>query len=198
MLRRGRRDPREPAELTLRLTPCLIRQTRLLDPPAELGRSAVVPCVFPKLPLNGLELLAQVELALLLGEPLLGVGRDLPAQLAHRDLALQQVNQSPKLGRDRVHLEELLPYGHLEGNHRCDKVDHVAGIGDVLHCDRQLVRQLSGCLHEPTEDIHHGTPQCVHLRGLTRLVPGYLDARDQIRLRPDPFQQSDPLDALDQ
>ena len=35
-------EPREPPELTLRFTPGLIRQTRLLDPSAQLGRSAVV------------------------------------------------------------------------------------------------------------------------------------------------------------
>ena len=52
-----------------------------------------------QLPLDGAQLLAQVVLALRLGEPLLGLGRDLPAQLAHRQLALEQVDQPAQLGR---------------------------------------------------------------------------------------------------
>src|SRR6266542_5485797 len=79
VLRRGRREAREPPELTLRLAPGLIGQPGFLDPAPELGRSAVAPLVLPELSLNGSELLAQVVLALLLGEPLLGIGRDLPA-----------------------------------------------------------------------------------------------------------------------
>jgi hypothetical protein len=134
VLRRGRRDAREPAELALCLTPCLIRQAGLLDPPAELGHLTIVPFVLPELSLNGSELLAQVIVALRLGQPLLGVSRDLLAQLAHGELALQQVNQSVELGRDRIHLKEFLPCGHVEGNHRRDEVDHVARIGDILHC----------------------------------------------------------------
>jgi hypothetical protein len=73
----------------------------------------------------------------------------------------------------------------------------VAGIGDVLGGDRQLVGQLRGHLDEPAEDLHHRPPESVHLRRLDRLVPGWLDPRDQIRLRPYPVQQPDPLDALD-
>ena len=196
MLRRGRRDAGEPAQLTLRLTPRLIGQAGLLDPAAELDHLTVAP-VLPELLLNGPELLAQVVLALLLGESLLGVGRDLPAELADGKLALQQVKQSAELGGDRVQLKELLPRGHREGNHRRDEVDRVAGVGDVLRRNRQLVGQFRRRLHEPAEDIHDRTAQSVHLRRLDRLVPGHLDPRDQVWLPPEPVQQPDPLDALD-
>ncbi len=57
------------------------------------------PSVLPELALDRAELLAQVELALLLGQPLLGVGGDLAAQLAHGQLALQQIDQPAQLGR---------------------------------------------------------------------------------------------------
>src|SRR5712692_5733983 len=122
VLRRGRQDGGEPVQLALRLAPRLVRQAGLLDPPAELGRLTVAPFVLPELPLDGSELLAQVELALLLGEPLLGFGRDLPAELAHGELAPQQVDQATELGRNRVRLQELLPRDHVEGHHRRDKV----------------------------------------------------------------------------
>ena len=92
MLRRGGRNAREPAQLPLRLTPCLLRQAGLLDPTAELGHLAIPPFLLPELPLNGAELFAQVLVTLRLGEPFLGVGRDLPAQLAHGELALQKVD----------------------------------------------------------------------------------------------------------
>ena len=123
--------PASRLELALRLAPRLVGQRRLLDPAAELGDLAAALFVLAELALNGSELLAQVVLALRLGEPLLGVGRDLPAQLAHGELALQQVDQSAELGRDRVHLEELLPRGQVERNQRRDEVGHVAGIGEL-------------------------------------------------------------------
>src|SRR5205807_237292 len=141
VLRRGRRDAGEPAQLTLRLTPRLIRQAGLLDPAAEFGHLSIAP-VLSELLLNRPELLAQVVFALLLGEPLLGVGRDLPAELAYGKLTLQQVKQSAELGGDWVQLKELLSRGYGEGNHRRDEVDRVAGIGDVLRPDRQLVGQF--------------------------------------------------------
>jgi hypothetical protein len=73
----------------------------------------------------------------------------------------------------------------------------VAGIGDVLCRRCQLIGQLRGDLHEPAENIHHSTPQRIHLCPRDHLVRGCLDSRDQIRLRADPVQQPDPLEALD-
>ena len=139
VLRRGRRDPGQPAQLTLGLTTRLVGQAGFLDPAAELGHLTVAPLVLPELALNGSELFAQVELALLRREPFLGFRRDLAAQLAHGDLALQQIHQSAELGGERIHLEERLPRGHVDGNHRRDEVDQVARLRDVLGRSRQLV-----------------------------------------------------------
>jgi hypothetical protein len=88
VLRRGRRDPRQPAQLPFHLALRLVRQVRFLDPAAELGHLTVALFVLPELALNGTELLAQVEIALRLREALLRVCRDLAAQLAYGELAL--------------------------------------------------------------------------------------------------------------
>src|SRR5207249_2223999 len=84
------------------VTRSLGAQAAFLDPAAELGHLTVAPHVLPELALNGSELFAQVELALLRREPFLGFRRDLPAQLAHGDLALQQIHQSAELGGERI------------------------------------------------------------------------------------------------
>ena len=132
VLRRGRRETREPAQLALRLAPRLVGQPRLLDAAAELGLFAAALLLVPELLLDGSELLAQVVLALRLGEPLLGLGGDLPSQLAHGKLALQQVDQAAELGRDGVELEQLLAGRHVDRHHRRDEVGHVARIGEIL------------------------------------------------------------------
>jgi hypothetical protein len=67
VLRGSRREAPESSQLTLRLTPRLIRQAGLLDPAAELGHLAAAFLLISELPLNRSELLAQIELALLLG-----------------------------------------------------------------------------------------------------------------------------------
>ena len=73
----------------------------------------------------------------------------------------------------------------------------MAGVGEALCRDRQLVRQLGGGLHEAPEDVHHRAAQRVGLGRLDRLVAVGLDPRDQVRLDPDPVEQADALDALD-
>ncbi len=197
MLGRGRRETVEPGQLALRLAPGLLAQAGLLDPAAELGDPAGAVVLLAELTLDGPELLAQVKLALLLGELLLGVGRDLSTQLAHRDLALKYVDQAAQLVGNGRQLEQLLACGRVHGHDRRDEVHHVSGIAEVLGGDRHIVGQLRGGLHEPAEDADHRATQTVDLRGLDRRLPGGLDPRHQIGLGPDPLQQPDSLDALD-
>ena len=171
-------------------------------PASSMRRRSSAPSLpplllLPQLLLDGPELLAQVVLALLLGEPLLGLGGDLPSQLPHRKLALQQVDQAAELGRDRVELEQLLAGRHVDRHHRRDEVGHVAGIGEILGGRRHLVGHLRRGLHEAPEDVDHRAAEGVHLRRLVGLVLQDLDPRDQIGLRPDEVHQADPLDALD-
>ena len=105
VLGRGRRQALQPRELPIRLAPGLLRQAGLLDLPTQLGQPSVAIVLIAELLVNRPELLPQVEVALLLGKPLLGVGGDLPAQLAHGQLALEQIYQPAELGRDRLQLE---------------------------------------------------------------------------------------------
>jgi hypothetical protein len=102
---RGRRDGREPGELALGLTACLLRDVRLLDLPAQVGELRLP--VLAELALDRLKLLAQVEIALCLLQPLRGVARDLLAQLADCDLVLEQLEEPAQLGADRIELLHL-------------------------------------------------------------------------------------------
>ena len=161
------------------------------------GPFAAALLLVPQLLLDGPELLAQIVFALLLGEPLLGLGGDLPSQLPHRKLALQQVDQPTELGRDGVELEQLLAGRHVDRHHRRDEVGHVAGIGEILGGRRHLVGHLRRGFHEASEHVDHRAAEGLHLRRLVGLVLQNLDPRDQIRVRPGEVHQTDPLDALD-
>ena len=61
------------------------------------------------------QLLAQEVLALRLGHPLAGLGGDLLAQLADRQLVLEQLDQPPQLGVQGVQLEQLLAHPRPSG-----------------------------------------------------------------------------------
>ena len=198
VLGRGRRNAGEPAQLALRLTPGFVREAGLRDPATEVGHVAVAPLGFSELLLDGPELLAQVVLPLLLGQPLLGVGRDLPSQLPHGELALQQVDEPPELGGDRIRFENLLPGRHVEGDDRCDEVRDVARIAEILRRGRELVGELGRRLHEPAEDVQDRAAQGIHFGALDHLLPGDLDARDRVGLHADPVEHPDALDSLDQ
>ena len=200
VLRRRRRDGREAGQLALGLAPGLFRKAGFLDLPAELGDLGVPSVLLPQFLLDGPELFPQIELTLSLREPLLGVGRDLAAQLAHGEVALQQVDQPAKLGRDRVHLEQLPSGGRIEGNHRRDEVHQVPGIVDALHGRPEGVGQVRRGFYQLSEEVHDRAPETIHLGDLRRrnvLLGRGLDAGHQVRLRPDQVQEADPLEALD-
>ena len=84
VLRRGRRDRRQPLQLALRLAPRLLRQRR---PPRSCAAARPISrssLLLAQLLLDRAQLLAQEVLALRLRHPLLGFGGDLLPQLAHR------------------------------------------------------------------------------------------------------------------
>src|SRR5262249_13924503 len=87
----------QPRHLALRLLARLRREIRLLDLLAKLARFEVLGIGFPELPLDASHLLAEHELALRLAQLLGGVGGDLPLQLLHGDLVLQDLPQPPQL-----------------------------------------------------------------------------------------------------
>ena len=196
-LRRAGLHARQPLQLALGLPPRLVGQGRLLEAAPQVGHLAVVAAVLAELLLDGLGLLAQDELALLLGEPLLRVARDLPSDLAHGELVLQHVDQPAQLLGHGIHLQQCLPRRRVRADdERRDEVHHLARIGEVFGRDGQLVGQLIGQLHEAAEEIDDGAAQPVQLRAGRRLLGGALDPRDQVRVLGDEVEQPDALDPL--
>src|SRR5687768_2129409 len=84
-LRRAGLHAGQPLQLALGLASRLVRQAGLVDAAAQLGHFGVVLAVLAELLLDGLRLLTEDELALLLGESLLGVAGDLAADLARSE-----------------------------------------------------------------------------------------------------------------
>ena len=152
----------------------------------------------PELPLDGSELLAQIVLALLLGQPLLGLGGDLPAQLAHRKLALQQVDEPAELGSRRgpARAAPAAPPRRAgpptrrsrprDGDRRASPPPSPARRAAPPRPPRAGGRRpprRAGALRPPSS-----SSVCSF---------AHLDPRHQIRLRADEVEQPDPLDALD-
>ena len=194
--RRGR-DTDQTGELALRLPPRFLGQVGLLDLTAKLGDLAAALLLVPELALNRPELLPQIEVLLLLGEPLLGLRGDLPAQLAHRELALEQLEEPAELGGDGVHLEDFLTHGRVERGHGGHEVRHVAGIGQATRGHGELIGQVVRHRDEAGEDVHDGLAQRLHFRPPGHFVGSLLDPRDEIGLRLDPVLEPDSLQTLD-
>jgi len=87
VFRRGGGDALQAFQLPLRLAASLVGEPGLLEPPLQVGRVAALVLVVAQLFLDRPQLLAQVELPLLLRQALLGIGRDLAPQLANGELA---------------------------------------------------------------------------------------------------------------
>ena len=140
VLGRGGRDRGQTLQLAIGLAPRLRRQAGLLDLAPEVRRGPCPVPFFAQLPLDRPHLLAEVELALLLREALLGLGGDLLAELPHRHLVLQELDHPAELGLHGIELEDLLAHPRLERQHRRDEVDDLTRLGEHLGRRGQLVR----------------------------------------------------------
>jgi len=196
VLGRGGGEATETPELTVRFAARLLGQPRLLEASAQLRHLGVAVLLLAELALDGPELLTEIVLALLLAQALLGLRGDLPAELAHGELALEEIHEAAELVAHRIHLEDLLARRRVQGHHRGDEIRHAERIGHVVGGHRQLVGQLWGRLHESPEDIEDGAAERVDLRRPRRLVVRDLDPRDQVGVGRDEVGEADALDAL--
>ena len=183
-------------ELALGLAARLVGQAGLLDPPAQVGAARRL-VLLAELALDRPELLAQEVLALRLRHPLRRLGRDLLAQLAHRELVLQQIDQPAQLGVDRIQLEELLAV--LRGERRGGG-DEVGDLAADPRAPRPPSRAPRAC--RPTGSRASGTGRGRRGAGLglvrsRDLVRRDLDAGHEIRLGRDEVDDADPLEPLE-
>src|SRR5262249_12975769 len=118
VLGRGGGGATETPQLAVRLAARLLRRPRLLEAPAPLRHLGVALLLLAELALDGPELLTEIVLALLLAQALLGLRGDLPAELAHSELALEEIHEAAELVAHRIHLEDLLARRRVQGHHR--------------------------------------------------------------------------------
>jgi hypothetical protein len=118
VVRRGGGQALQPVQLALRLLAHLVGQVGLGQALAQLVDLRLLGALLAQLALDGLHLLAQHVLALLLGHLRLDLPLDLLAQLEHLHLvgqvAVQQAQALPA-ARD---LQQRLLLGHVQAEHR--------------------------------------------------------------------------------
>ena len=122
-----RRDGAQPRQLAVGLLAHVGRELRLLELGLELVDLALAVVALAQLLADGLHLLAQQELALVLVERLLDLVADLRADLEHLQLAAEDAGEQaqPLLGVER--LEQLLLVLGRQVEQRGDEVGDLAG-----------------------------------------------------------------------
>ena len=191
---RGRRQPLQPPQLAVGLLAHLLGQVELGQPLAQLLDLGLLRVLFAQFLLDGVQLLPQQVLALLLGQLALGLAGDLAAQLQHLDLVGQVVVHRPQRLAAGLRLQQRLFLGQFQAEQRGQQVDQpqrvLGGDQQLVQLDRRLrLRQRKGLGGQ----LHHGAVQRLHLGGrLLRQRVGP-HPRLHIRFRLLLLQQHHPL-----
>jgi hypothetical protein len=150
------RDFREPVEFAVGRLLHVLGHLRFVDLLAQLVGFGLLRIGFAELFLNRAQLLAQIELALILLHLALDVGLDLVPQLDDFELLGEEHRQlaHPLLGV--ALFEDRLAVGRVEPHRRGDEVRQQDWIADVvdfhLHLARRL-RQVAEQLREEAREI---------------------------------------------
>jgi len=158
--------------------------------------SAVVVAFLAELLLDGLRLLAQNELALLLGQALLRVAGDLSPDLAHGQLALQHVHEPAQLVAHANRSRAAPAAQRVDADERGDEVHDLAWIGEALRHTASSSGRSPDSSTSRRNRSTTGAAQAVHLRAGGDLLGRSLDPRDEVRILGDEIQQADALDPL--
>ena len=153
------RHAREARELFHGLFLHVLGHPRLIDLLAQLLDLALALVLLAQLLLDGLELLAQVVVALRLLHLVLHLGLDLGAQLLHLDLLGQKLVQLLQPVHDAGRFQQLLlVVGGQEGQRRSHKIHQPGRLLDVRGDGPQFVgerRRLGDDLLELLDDVAH-------------------------------------------
>ncbi len=150
--------PGEPLQLPLGFLLRFLGKVRLGDLLRVLGDDGGGLVHLAQLLLDGLHLLAEEVLALVLLHLLLCLGPDLLAEAEHFLLVPEVRDEGAQLLLHRVHLQELLRVGSLELAVGGDQVREVAGIGDGGEESGRLVGDVRGELHDLASQLAAGSP----------------------------------------
>jgi hypothetical protein len=196
----GGRHAGEPVQLPHRLLLGVLRHARGVDLLLELAELPLLVVAVPELLLDGLHLLAEVVLALVLLELGLDLALDLVADLEHLEVLGEDPVDPLEPGADVDDLEKLLLLGRVQGAEAArDEVGQTARVLDVGGQRLQLVGQRRGELDDLLEQAERALGQRLDLDllvGRNRLV-NELDAREKERLVLADAAQAEALHALD-
>jgi len=156
----------QPSQLALDLGADLLGEVELEDLLAELGQLSRRFVLVAQLLLDGLELLAEIHLALALAQLFLNLRLDLGLGIEHADLALDVDQHASEPLFDRQGLQEGLPLGDGEVEVARHEVGEATGLGHVLEDVLQellrhppLLAQLRGTFADLTvERLEGGVP----------------------------------------
>ena len=198
VLGRGGREPLEASELAVDRLARLFGQLHLVRTVAELIDLRLLRVALAELLLDRLQLLAQEVLALrglhLGGDLVL----DLRAELRDLELAVEDDEHRAQALLDHLLLEQLLLLLGLQAQRRRDEVAERARILDVRGGERELLRQVGHEADQAREERLHVLGERL---GLGCLLVDVLDLEEpshEVRLFPDPVDEPDPPNALDE
>ena len=192
------RHAREPRQLLQRLLLYLLGHARGFDLLAQVFHVALALVLLAQLLLDGLELLAQVVVALRLLHLVLHLGLDLGAQLLHLDLLGQQLVQLLQPVHDAGRFQQLLLVVRgQKRQRRGHKIDQPGRLFDVGRDGPQFVgerRRLGDDLLELADHVAH---QGLELRRAgRRQILHRLHLGHHERLGLDKTHQPHPVHAL--
>jgi hypothetical protein len=150
----------KPVELTISRLFRVLRHLGFVDLGAQLVVFGDLRIDLAQFFLNRTQLLAQVELALILLHLALNVALNLVAEFDHFEFLGEQQREFTHPARGVTLFEQRLPIGRLQTHRRCDEIRQHAGIGDVLNFHLHLARRLRQVgeqfLEEAAEITLHG------------------------------------------
>ena len=194
----GRRQPLEPAELAVGGLLRLLGQPRILQPLPQLGDLGLLLVALAELLLDRPQLLAQVELALALVDPLLHLRLDPGAELDHLELAGEDLREPAQAGADVDLLEDLLLLGGRDPQRPRDQVRERGGVLDVGDGELQLLGQVGDLLDDLAEGPLDVAGQRSQLGAVLEHVGELGDLGDEIGAGRSEVVDADPLGPLDQ
>ncbi len=198
MLGHRRLQPLEPRELAVGLLSDLLGQLDLIQALAQLVYLGLGLVGLPQLLLDGLQLLAQIELALAFLKLRLNLRLDARADRHDLELARQDLRQAPQPLTDVELLEQRLLLLGAQAKRTRDQARERAGVIDVGHHHLELLGQVGDLLDDVRERLLDVSHQRHELRRLADDVRAVGDLRHQVGLGLDVAHEPHPLAALDQ
>jgi hypothetical protein len=180
---RRRRQHSHAFRLAPRFLSDLLRQLGFLDLLEQIDRFLLAGVGFAQLGLNRAQLLAQIELALVLLDLDLRLALDVFHDAGARHLALQPREDEPQTLAHVQPLEYLVLVGDLEVHVRCREVGEPARVGHVhLENRRHFVRNAVHELGERFGGRHDARHEILDLRGVGGQLARRVDDGYRIRL----------------